>query len=246
LTFSSFLVSAFRDPGIMPRALDPDPPTARTESASYDLPLDRSFKVGKGSVTVRWCETCKTYRPPRSSHCRMCGNCVDGIDHHCAYIHTCVGRRNYLSFLVLVIVSVVSTIYIVVFSAVHFSLICHHQHVPFSQAIKDSPGAALSFLVGVLILPAMIFLLVYHLRLMFFNLTTVEQIRESASKNLLTATKRPRNSPFTSDSLWHNFLITSLGRPQIPSWVDASGWEEVDRRGPNPGLLAQAGMGRGN
>jgi len=53
----------------------------------------------------------------------QCGNCVDGIgqsasvapdsslsltsvDHHCSYIHTCVGKSNYLSFIVLLISSV--------------------------------------------------------------------------------------------------------------------------------------------
>lgn len=31
---------------------------------------------------------------------------IDDADHHCAYIHTCVGKRNYLSFLVLLVSAV--------------------------------------------------------------------------------------------------------------------------------------------
>jgi palmitoyltransferase ZDHHC9/14/18 len=124
----------------------------------------------------------------------QCGNCVDGIgkmdeetptielipDHHCAYLHICVGKRNYLSFLVTVISAVshrslrlldgkltrkcLSAIYIVVFSAIHFLLICRYERVSFARALRDSPGAAVSFLLGVLILPAMLFLLAYHIR----------------------------------------------------------------------------------
>lgn len=34
------------------------------------------------------CETCHTYRPPRTSHCRLCDNCVLGTDHHCTFLNT--------------------------------------------------------------------------------------------------------------------------------------------------------------
>lgn len=165
MVISSFLVSALRDPGIIPRKLDPDPPMYHAES--WDEPMQREVTIGKEPVPIKYCETCQVYRPPRTSHCRLCGNCVDAIDHHCAYIHNCVGKRNYLSFLTLLVVSAIGSIYVVAFSAIHFALICHHEHVSFRRALQDSPGAAVSFLLGVLVLPAVLFLLYYHVRVSF-------------------------------------------------------------------------------
>ncbi|OXG93921.1 hypothetical protein C349_00256 [Cryptococcus neoformans var. grubii Br795] len=108
MTTTSFVVTAFRDPGIIPRRLDPDPPMAQVDDWWEAYP--RELTVQNGRVSVKYCETCETYRPPRCSHCRLCGNCVDGIDHHCSYLHTCVGKRNYFSFIVLLITSVCTTI----------------------------------------------------------------------------------------------------------------------------------------
>jgi hypothetical protein len=34
--------------GLLPRGLDTDPPLARAQSDSYDLPLDRTFAIGRG------------------------------------------------------------------------------------------------------------------------------------------------------------------------------------------------------
>lgn len=58
----------------------------------------------------------------------------------------------------------IASIYIVVFSAIHFLLICRHDNVAFVETLRDSPGAAVSFLLGCLILPSMLFLLAYHIR----------------------------------------------------------------------------------
>ncbi|KAK8864432.1 hypothetical protein IAR55_001680 [Kwoniella newhampshirensis] len=233
VTTSSLIASAFRDPGIIPRKLDLDPPSFLANDWWEAHP--RELTVKSGRMMVKYCETCQSYRPPRSSHCRLCGNCVDGIDHHCSYLHTCVGKRNYFSFLVLLISAAISDIYIVIFSAVHFSLLCHHDHVSFGKALQNSPGAAVSFLLGIFLIGPVLFLLSYHIRLLVHNLTTVEQIRSSASGRSFLSRTRPDN-PFASESTFANIILASVGRPQFPSWIDASGWVGEDRREVNPAL----------
>ncbi|WRT66402.1 uncharacterized protein IL334_003358 [Kwoniella shivajii] len=233
ITTSSLIASAFRDPGIIPRGLDLDPPVFDDTNEWEAWPRDLTINGSK--ILVKYCDTCRSYRPPRSSHCRLCGNCVDGIDHHCSYLHQCVGKRNYFSFLVLLVSATISDIYIIIFSALHFSLLCHHDHVSFGKALSESPGAAVSFLLGVLLTVPILFLLWYHIRLLIYNLTTVEQIRANTSNSLFAKAQRPDN-PFMSNSLFSNIILASIGRPQFPSWIDANGFEDDDKREINPAL----------
>lgn len=89
----SYSVTAWRDPGVLPRDLDSDPPcTAGEDGNAIDIddplavPLPRIIRVRNGTdLKVKWCDTCGTYRPPRSSHCRVCDNCVENIgkSKHC-------------------------------------------------------------------------------------------------------------------------------------------------------------------
>lgn len=235
LTISSMLTTAFSDPGILPRDLDPDPPypSHSPSDGTVRTPLPRDLKVRAGVVRVKYCSTCKTYRPPRSSHCKMCDNCVDGCDHHCQWINNCVGRRNYTSFFVFLLTAVLTLVLIIVTSALHLYLITAKEHVDFPRALHLGIGSAVAFALSVVIIWPVTALLVYHLRLLVLNATTIEQIRNQAHKTLVSGPAPP--NPF-SHGTWRYNLAYVLCRPAGLSWLDATSVATEDKRAINPGM----------
>lgn len=49
-------------------------------------------------VPIKTCRTCLVYRAPRMVHCGICNHCIDRFDHHCDFLGSCVGKRNYIFF----------------------------------------------------------------------------------------------------------------------------------------------------
>ena len=62
----------------------------------------RTQEAGDG---LRWCGHCACYvtSTPRTKHCHECRKCVQGFDHHCVYLQSCVGAANYRTFLLLLL-----------------------------------------------------------------------------------------------------------------------------------------------
>lgn len=50
-----------------------------------------------------FCSLCNFHVKKNSKHCRTCNRCVEGFDHHCRWLNNCVGKRNYTTFILLMI-----------------------------------------------------------------------------------------------------------------------------------------------
>lgn len=102
-----YTTAVFTDPG---SPLNQDyynvlPGSGKPTSGYTSLPTHEPIQRDASSFTVkstgesRFCKKCKARKPDRAHHCSTCGRCVLKMDHHCPWLATCVGLRNYKAFL---------------------------------------------------------------------------------------------------------------------------------------------------
>lgn len=92
----SWIVANRRDPGYIP--LDSDAYYCAIKQIPY---FDKWKK--RNVLLTRLCHSCRCLRPLRAKHCRVCNRCVSYFDHHCPFIHNCVGLRNRMWFFLFVL-----------------------------------------------------------------------------------------------------------------------------------------------
>ncbi|KAM0838105.1 hypothetical protein ACQ4PT_061184 [Festuca glaucescens] len=112
---ATLLLTATRDPGIIPRNQTSLP----QEAGMSTIRRKRSRRIVIDGVErkQKYCRICHIFRAPRSSHCAICDNCVDKFDHHCPWIGQCIGLRNYRLYLLLIALALAFYICTLAFSA---------------------------------------------------------------------------------------------------------------------------------
>ncbi|KAB5571215.1 hypothetical protein PHYPO_G00222490 [Pangasianodon hypophthalmus] len=141
------LRTSFSDPGVLPRALPEEANfiEMEIEAANGSVPAGqrpppriRNVQINNQIVKLKYCYTCKIFRPPRASHCSICDNCVDRFDHHCPWVGNCVGKRNYRYFYLFTLSLSLLTIYIFTFDIVH--VVLRSVDSGFVNTLKETPG----------------------------------------------------------------------------------------------------------
>ncbi|XP_024918705.1 palmitoyltransferase ZDHHC9 isoform X2 [Cynoglossus semilaevis] len=217
------LRTSFSDPGVLPRALPEEASfiEMEIEAANGNVPAGqrpppriRNVEINNQIVKLKYCYTCKIFRPPRASHCSICDNCVDRFDHHCPWVGNCVGKRNYRYFYLFTLSLSLLTIYIFTFNIVH--VVMRSVDNGFLNTLKETPGTVLEVLVCFFTLWSVVGLTGFHTYLISLNQTTNEDIKGSWSG------KNRVQNPYSHKNMIKNCCEVLCG-PTYPSVLDRRG-----------------------
>eukprot|EP00210_Caulerpa_lentillifera_P009525 g9083.t1 len=176
LSLIFLFITGCMDPGILPRQGPDDEYLAGTK------PKSRDIQVNGHSVTVRYNETCHFYQPPRAHHCSVNDNCIEKFDHHCPWVGTTIGLRNYRFFLSFIFTASLLCIYIIATGVLALKLAhddLEKEDPNVVDAIEEVPAAIAISAYCVLCFLFVGGLSFFHIYLVSTNQTTYENFRYS-------------------------------------------------------------------
>mmetsp|Transcript_23885 Transcript_23885/g.27068 ORF Transcript_23885/g.27068 Transcript_23885/m.27068 type:complete len:509 (-) Transcript_23885:199-1725(-) len=204
IILSAFFIKASgMDPGIVPRYYEEPQPYCKEESESNVFKRRRHERHLGHIQKIKFCETCRVYRPPRASHCSDCNNCVEELDHHCPWIGTCVGKRNYRYFFGFIVVSFLQGLVLLPMCLLELIVRTNNiadesgdRETAVFEAIAENPA---SLILIVILIPATLFLVglvPYHVYLTCVGQTTNENLKELYEE---------RENPYSLETYRQNF-----------------------------------------
>ena len=160
-----------------------EPPPPSPDGRARARYKTETLENGK-TVTVKWNDTINAYQPVRAHHCSANDDCVDKFDHHCPWVGTTIGRRNYRTFLFFVFGTTLLCAYVVCVCAWQIKL--KHDARPDTkrralQAVGDAPAALVIAIFAFLGFWFVAVLSGFHAYLVCTNQTTYENFRDGYS-----------------------------------------------------------------
>jgi len=209
--------TSFSDPGILPRATGAEALfNDRGADNSVDLSQNVTFRnpprtkdvvVNGETVKLKYCFTCKIFRPPRASHCSMCDNCIERFDHHCPWVGNCVGKRNYRYFYLMIVTITLLCIYILAFSIAHIVMLSQDEDNTLISAMSDTPASVIEALIAFFAVWSVLGLAGFHSYLAGTNQTTNEEIKGSWAQRHGEVVR----NPYTTNNCCSNFTKILCG-----------------------------------
>lgn len=224
---SSLFHTSFTDPGIIPRATADEAiytekqievPTSGNGPRLRPPPRTKEITVNGVTVKLKYCFTCKIFRPPRASHCSICDNCVERFDHHCPWVGNCVGRRNYRYFYLFIISLAFLCVFIFSCVIAHLIIFMNKKDGTFMVAVQNNPASVIEGVICFFSVWSILGLAGFHTYLTTSNQTTNEDIKGS-----FTSRRGQANfNPYGYGNFCLNCLAVLCG-PVQPSLIDRRG-----------------------
>ena len=184
----NLILATFCDPGIIRKF---DIKNINNNNINKDLKnkriISKIFHLGK-IISYKYCYTCGIMRPIKSTHCHVCNNCVERLDHHCPWIGNCTGKRNYIYFFVFLSLLNLLQILIIIICFIHIIKIKNdynnsNNNLPIDKRISNITSFSLCEVIVslYLIIYSILFmffttrLIIYHVNLILNDITTKEK-----------------------------------------------------------------------
>ncbi|XP_021958274.1 uncharacterized protein LOC110854184 isoform X3 [Folsomia candida] len=214
----SMLKTTFSDPGIIPRASQQEAEYMErcyaTNNVGRPPPRTKDVIVNGQTLKVKYCFTCKMFRPPRASHCGVCDNCVDRFDHHCPFLGNCIGKRNYRHFYAFVLSLSFLCVFVLSCATAHLVLVSKERG-NFLDALKESPTSAIVVVISFFGMWTVLGLAGFHTYLISVEQTTNEDIKGLFGRSAI-------KNPFSRGNIFLNCSFVLCG-PLQPSLIDPRG-----------------------
>jgi palmitoyltransferase len=118
IVLSSIIILPFLIVFIMICYIDPAEDAVIYKSQGPRIDFDR--RQHPHVITELYCHVCSVHVTEKAKHCSSCNKCVYSFDHHCVWLNTCIGGKNYRLFLLMLSLVAIGTLIIFINSLLQF------------------------------------------------------------------------------------------------------------------------------